>query len=169
MFKKSKGIIERFIWRIVINKLSTSRLISFKIRNKILRKFKIDIATNARIFPNCYFGNSNVSIGEGSFANNDCYFDDNATITIGADCAIGPQVMFCTTTHEIGKYPRSGEVLSKSILVENGCWIGARVTLLPGVHIGTGCIVAAGAVVNKDCEPNGLYAGVPAQRIKDLQ
>jgi acetyltransferase-like isoleucine patch superfamily enzyme len=38
----------------------------------------------------------------------------------------------------------------------------------PGVNVGSGCIIAAGALVVRDCEPNGLYAGVPAKRIKDL-
>jgi acetyltransferase-like isoleucine patch superfamily enzyme len=40
--------------------------------------------------------------------------------------------------------------------------------IMPGVEVGPGCVVAAGAVVIKDCEPNGLYAGVPAKRVRDL-
>ncbi|MCR4913326.1 MAG: acyltransferase [Lactobacillus sp.] len=55
------------------------------------------------------------------------------------------------------------------VKIDDGCWIGANVTILPGVHIGKGCVIGAGAVVNKDCEPNGVYVGVPAKRIKDLQ
>lgn len=43
-----------------------------------------------------------------------------------------------------------------------------RAMLLPGVTVGKGCVVAAGAVVAADCAPNGLYGGVPARRIKDL-
>ncbi|WP_372495087.1 acyltransferase [Nocardioides pinisoli] len=50
----------------------------------------------------------------------------------------------------------------------NGAWIGAAVTVLPGVTIGPGCVVAAGSVVTADCQANGLYAGVPARRIRDL-
>nr|WP_243895920.1 acyltransferase [Paenibacillus sp. F411] len=77
--------------------------------------------------------------------------------------------MFCTDTHEIGTSDeRGGERKLLPIKVDDGCWIGARVTILPGVTVGQGCIIAAGAVVTKDCEPNGLYAGVPARRIKDL-
>ena len=51
----------------------------------------------------------------------------------------------------------------------DGCWICAGCTILPGVTIGEGCVIAAGSVVNKDCAPDGLYAGVPAKRIKDLK
>jgi maltose O-acetyltransferase len=41
--------------------------------------------------------------------------------------------------------------------------------VLPGVTVGDGCVIAAGAVVNADCQPDGLYAGVPARRVRDLE
>jgi len=63
---------------------------------------------------------------------------------------------------------RAGAVGGKPVAVGNGCWIGARVMVMPGVSVGDGCVVAAGAIVTKDCEPHGLYAGVPAQRVRDL-
>lgn len=61
-----------------------------------------------------------------------------------------------------------GEEYTFPTLIKDGCWVGANVTIIPGVTIGEGCIIAAGAVVTKNCEPDGLYAGVPAKRIKDL-
>jgi maltose O-acetyltransferase len=54
------------------------------------------------------------------------------------------------------------------VTIEDGCWIGANATVLPGVRIAGGTVIAAGAVVTRDCEPNSLYAGVPATRIKAL-
>ncbi len=79
------------------------------------------------------------------------------------------EVSFIGITHEIGSaQSRAGADVSYPIKVGNGCWIGARSTILPGVTVGDGCIIAAGSVVNKDCEPNSLYAGVPARKIKDL-
>lgn len=54
------------------------------------------------------------------------------------------------------------------ITVGDGCWIGTNVTILPGVNIRNGCVIGAGSLVTKDCEPNGLYVGVPAKRIKEL-
>jgi maltose O-acetyltransferase len=54
------------------------------------------------------------------------------------------------------------------VSVGNGSWLGTGVTVLPGVTIGEGCVIAAGAVVTADCAPDGLYAGVPARRIRDL-
>ncbi|EHM32411.1 Putative acetyltransferase [Enterococcus faecium E4453] len=54
------------------------------------------------------------------------------------------------------------------IVIEDGSWIGANVTVIPGVTIHKGAIVAAGSVVVKDCEENALYAGVPAKKIRNL-
>lgn len=73
------------------------------------------------------------------------------------------------STHDIGdKTLRAGKYIQKSVIVEDGVWIGANATILPGVTIAEGCIIGAGALVNKSTEPNGLYVGVPAKRIKDL-
>lgn len=55
------------------------------------------------------------------------------------------------------------------IAVGDGVWIGARSVILPGATIGDGAVIAAGAVVTGNVEPNALYGGVPAKRIKDLQ
>ncbi|WP_060664555.1 DapH/DapD/GlmU-related protein [Bacillus sp. CHD6a] len=80
------------------------------------------------------------------------------------------EVLFCTSTHEFGTCERrAGKPYGKPIKIGNGCWVGARVTILPGVTIGDGCIIAAGSVVTKDCESNSLYSGVPAKRVKGLQ
>lgn len=55
----------------------------------------------------------------------------------------------------------------EGVIIEDDVWIGAGVIILDGVKIGKGCVIAAGAVVNKSTEPYGVYAGVPAVRIKD--
>ncbi|PZU62885.1 DapH/DapD/GlmU-related protein [Sphingobium sp.] len=76
-----------------------------------------------------------------------------------------------TATHSVvpSIYRRDrGETKLLRTEIHNGCWIGLGVTILPGIVIGEGCVIAAGSVVNKNCEKNGLYAGVPAKRVKDL-
>jgi maltose O-acetyltransferase len=79
------------------------------------------------------------------------------------------QVLFCSSTHKVGNASqRAGADDNKGITIDDGCWIGARATILPGVHVYSGCVIAAGAVVVSDCEKNGLYAGVPARRVKEL-
>lgn len=98
------------------------------------------------------------------------YTHTDAPIRIGARCDIGPGVHFVTGTHLIGPHERragSGKALPVS--VGNGCWLGARVTVLAGVKIGSGAIVAAGAVVTSDVESNTLVGGVPARLIRNLE
>ena len=58
-------------------------------------------------------------------------------------------------------------VTQKGINIEDNVWIGANVTILDGVTIKSGCVIGAGAVVTKSTEPNGIYAGVPARKIKE--
>lgn len=93
----------------------------------------------------------------------------DALITIGARCDIAPEVCFITGTHESGNaLRRAGEDAARPIHIGDGCWLGARVTVLAGVSIGDGAIVAAGAVVAGDVEPNTLVGGVPARLIRKL-
>lgn len=108
-------------------------------------------------------------MGTGTFINYGCVFSNHSPITIGENCFVGQEVLFTTSTHEIGEETkRAGRHYSLPITVGDGVWIGARAVILPGVSIADGCVIAACAVVNKDCVSNGLYAGVPARRIQGL-
>jgi acetyltransferase-like isoleucine patch superfamily enzyme len=108
-----------------------------------------------------------IVIGNNVFINQRCIIRKN--VTIGNNVSIGPNVSLMSDTHEIGDSSRrAGESKYPPINIGDGCWIGANSLILGGVTIGEGTIIAAGSVVNKDCEPNGVYAGVPAKRIKDL-
>ena len=157
------------LWHFFINFLASSVATPRPLRYFYYRLFKMDIQTPSIQFGS-FFAGPNIKIGKHSFVNTRCFFDNGlAAIEIGSGCEIAMEVMFCTATHKIGsEHLRSGSLMGLPIKVENGCWIGARATILPGVTIKSGCVVAAGAVVARNCEPNGLYAGVPARRIKDL-
>ncbi|WP_460723110.1 acyltransferase [Microbacterium aureliae] len=74
-----------------------------------------------------------------------------------------------TSSHRIGgPDQRAGAHEFAPVTISDGSWIGANVTILPGVTIEEGVVVAAGAVVTKDCRANTLYAGVPARAIRPL-
>ncbi len=93
----------------------------------------------------------------------------NSHITIGNNVAVGMGTKFITNSHVIGdSEKRAGDGTVGDIVVEDGVWIGANVTVLQGVRIGKGGVIAAGAVVTKDTLPNCLYGGVPARLIKEL-
>ena len=154
---------------ITLNGICATVLLPRSLRWRLLRFFGLDLEGWCAISPDCWFGGTNIAIGKGSTVNYGVFFDNAAHIRIGGECDIGMQVMFCTSTHEFGDdQRRAGPAGGKPIVVENGSWIGARAVILPGVTIGPGCIIAAGSVVNRDCERNGLYAGVPAKRVNDL-
>ena len=168
MFIFIKKVVFDFIVNFVASSFITPRLI----RNFLYRLAGININTK-KIKSRCYINSKHISIGEGTFINQYSKFfsyNNKGVITIGENCYIGMNTLFCTNSHEIADLNcRAGRTTFNSIIVENGCWIGANTTILPGITVSEGCVLAAGALVNKDCQPNGLYAGVPAKRIKDLQ
>jgi maltose O-acetyltransferase len=93
----------------------------------------------------------------------------DAPIKIGSNCDIGPSVEFIPGGHMIGPASRrAGTGTAKSILIHDGCWIGAGSRILGGVTIGPGAIVAAGSVVIRSVPANVLVAGVPAIVKRDL-
>ncbi|RAX43840.1 hypothetical protein DQ354_18685 [Arthrobacter sp. AQ5-06] len=82
---------------------------------------------------------------------------------------IGPFVRLVTDSHELGpSAKRGGANKWPPIVIGDGTWIGASVTVLGGVTIGKGCVIAAGAVVVHDIPDNSLAGGVPAKVIKKL-
>ncbi len=157
------------VWHFFINFLASSAATPRPLRYFYYRLFKMDIQTPSIQFGSFFRGPA-IKIGHLSFVNYGCVFENAmAPIEIGSECQIAMEVMFCTGTHTIsGEHSRCGIPIGLPIKVEDGCWIGTRATIMPGVTIKQGCVIAAGAVVTKSCEPNGLYAGVPARRMRDL-
>lgn len=153
---------------VVLNSLIASALFPTPLRWRALRAYGLDVQ-RSRISPGVWFGSKRVSIGEASFVNYGCMFNTAAQISIGANCDLAMQVVFATSSHEIGPAERrAGAPTAAPIQIGDGSWIGARVVILPGVTIGPGTVVAAGSVVTRDCEANSIYAGVPARKIRDL-
>lgn len=161
--------IKHAFWNLFVNRIAASILTPRVLRYILYKCVNLKINTPSMLYGSFIY-NSNITIGKGSFVNSGCFFENNlATVNIGERCQIGMNVMFCTSSHYIGnESQRAGNVFGKSINVGDGTWIGTKSVILPGVTIGKGCVIGAGAVVVKDCEPNGLYVGVPAKRIKDL-
>jgi maltose O-acetyltransferase len=149
--------------------VAMSSVVNPQIRRRLLRLWGATLADTAYIHPDSFFYSPDFDIGDGVFLNRECYVDTYERVTIGRNVWIGPRTMLLTSTHEIGdEQQRAGAPAGKRVYIGEGCWIGANVTILPGVSVLDGCVIAAGAVVTKDCEPNGIYAGNPAKRVRDL-
>jgi maltose O-acetyltransferase len=148
---------------------TTSFPIPVSLRRGLLRLAGFRIGAKVTGLKQCVFQSNQVSIGDGSFVNMGCQFEGFGRVDIGRDVFLGPQVMILTSTHEIDE---DGQVTrapaARPVRVGDRCWLGARATVLPGVTIGEGTIIGAGAVVTKDCDPGALYVGVPARRVRWL-
>lgn len=132
----------------------------------------VRIAYDCDIKPpkNIYIGN-NSQIGPHSL-----FWSTRAKIIIGDNVLMGPNITIITGDHRtdiIGRHIieiSDDEKLPEhdlDVIIENGVWIGSNVTILKGVTLGEGAVVAAGSVVTKNIEPYGIYAGVPAKKIKN--
>ena len=106
-------------------------------------------------------------IGEHVFINRDCFFVDLGGITIEDHVLIGPRVMLISVGHNEDRAHRRDLVL-KSVRIKQGAWLGANVTVNPGVTIGENAIVGSGAVVTHDVPANTVVAGVPAKIIRPI-
>lgn len=108
-------------------------------------------------------------IGRDTLITGGLHADLGAPLRIGNGVRIGHDVSFLTINHALGAtWFRAGTSKFAEISIEDGCWIASRATILPGVVVGRGCIVAAGAVVTRSVPPNTLVAGVPARAIREL-
>ncbi len=117
------------------------------------------------------------SIGKRFFGNFNLTIQDDAKVTIGDDCNFGPNVTIVTPCHpmiatERKKLQKDGEVkrlcYAKPVHIGNDCWFGANVVVCPGVTIGDGCVIGAGAVVTRDIPANCFAAGNPARVIREI-
>lgn len=91
-------------------------------------------------------------------------------VTIGNDVMMGPEVVIYTSGHRFDRtdIPMAEQDFTdpEPVTIGNDVWIGRRVMIMPGVTIGDGCVIGAGAVVTKDIPPYTVAAGVPAKVVK---
>ena len=109
----------------------------------------------------------NIHFGKNVFLNSGCRFQDQGGITIGDRTLIGHNVVLATLNHNPDPV-RRGNLLPAPIVIGEDVWIGANATVCPGVTIGNGAIVAAGAVVTRDVPANTVVGGVPAKVLKAI-
>ena len=128
-----------------------------------------DVDDSFGLFPPFYTDcGKNIHLGKRVFINSGCCFQDQGGIEIGDDALIGQQVVIATLNHDL--HPdRRGSMTPKPVKIGNKVWIGAHATILPGVTIGDGAVIAAGAVVTKNVPPNTVVGGVPAKVIREIE
>lgn len=109
----------------------------------------------------------NIHLGRDAFINAGCKFQDQGGIYLGDRVLVGQNVVLATLNH--GMDPsRRGDLRPAPIRIGDDVWIGANAMVLPGVTIGDGAVVAAGAVVTRDVPAMTVVGGVPARVIKQI-
>lgn len=132
-----------------------------QIRNFILRCFGAKIGKGSTFHSSARIWQpSNLIMGEKSAIGDrvDCYSVDK--IVIGNQVTISQDVYICTASHDIGSPVM--ELKTAPIIIEDKSWVCARAIILPGIRIGEGAVIAAGAVVTKDVAPWTVVGGNPA-------
>ncbi len=111
----------------------------------------------------------NIVIGDNVWIGDRAIFSAKGGITIGNNISMGPEVLIWTDNHDFykpDKLPFNDEIIKKPVVIEDNVWLGARCSIVPGVTIGEGAVVAMGSVVTKDVESCAVVAGNPAKIIK---
>ncbi len=104
-----------------------------------------------------------VTIGDGTVVGFDCILDGRGRLELGRNVNLSSEVAIWTMQHDL-RDPDFG-VVSRPVVVGDRAWLSFRCTVLPGVTIGEGAVIAAGAVVAKDVPPYAVMAGLPATQV----
>ncbi|MDP3274401.1 MAG: acyltransferase [Deltaproteobacteria bacterium] len=116
-----------------------------------------------------YYKNE-LRVGDGTWIGQQCFFHAAGGLTIGCNVGIGPGVKIITSVHdEVGRGMPilHAPVTFAPVVIEDDADIGINATILPGVTIGRGALVGAGAVVNRDVPPYAIVAGIPAKILRE--
>tara|TARA_B110000503_G_scaffold40688_1_gene66859 strand:- start:9982 stop:10524 length:543 start_codon:yes stop_codon:yes gene_type:complete len=138
---------------------------SHHFRNFILRFFfKLKLKKGAVLYSGFTIRKPNkISIGKGTVVGYNCELDGRMGLYIGENVNISSDVKFYTLQHDYNS--SDFKAVGAQVIVEDYVWVSVRAIILPGVTIGKGAVIAAGAVVTKDVEPYSIMGGIPAKKI----
>lgn len=143
----------------------TGKVPSQCVRHWIYRRiFRLKLGEDSVIFNNCEIRDPHrISIGNFTSIGDHCILDGRGGLTVGNCVNFSTGVWIWTMQHKVNDPDFGGE--SAPVIIGDYAWISCRTVLLPGVRVGEGAVVAAGAVVTKDVEPYAIVGGVPAKKI----
>ena len=155
--------------RILTQKLNTMDRSDYEGITKVIQEL---LQTEETPFINppfyCDYGN-HIKVGKNFFCNYNCTILDVGKVTFGDNCLLAPNVAIYTAGHPI--HPDSRNSLYEygiDVTVGDNVWIGGNVVIMPGVNIGSNCVIGAGSVVTKDIPAWSIAAGNPARVIRTI-
>lgn len=134
---------------------------------------KFDFKSNLEIGCNCIFRKkdiNNIFIGNNTIIGNHVEINCESDMSIGNNVLIASGTIITDVNHKINAFglERTYGIISKSIIIEEDVWIGAKSIILQGLVIGKGSVVAAGSVVTKNIPAYQVWGGIPAKFIKSI-
>lgn len=135
-------------------------------RAMLLRLFGAKLAPNCHFYPKCrVWAPWNLVCEDAVGVGDDAELYNPLLLTIGSHAVISQGAYLCGATHLYNE--PSFRLVSYPMRIGAYAWVCARATVSPGVNVGDGAVLALGAIATKDLEPFGVYAGVPARRVKE--
>ncbi|MCE7066129.1 acyltransferase [Dyadobacter sp. CY326] len=129
------------------------------------RVMQFEIGEGSNIFLGCTFDCAgSLQIGRNSVINANCRIDNRGGISIGQNVSISNDVIILTADHDMETLDLQGR--TRAVVIQDYVWIGTRAMIMPGIVIGKGAIVAAGAIATKNVNPFDVVGGIPAKVIK---
>ena len=113
----------------------------------------------------CY--GRHITVGDGTYINMNCNFNDDGQIEIGSRVMFGAAVTIATVGHPV-KPDMRGYMYTDPVKIGDNCWIGANVVICPGVTIGENSVIGAGSVVVKDIPANSVAVGNPCRVVREI-
>lgn len=170
-------LIRDLIYTKLFSSIKNARIIRlpFYFLSKGKTSIGYGFSTGVNVKINLVKENSILNIGKKCFLNSYIHIAVADRVDIGDNVLMASKIFISDHSH--GSYagltpshpdcpPNDREIVSKPIKIGHNCWIGEGVSILPGVKLGSGCIVGAGSVVTKSFEKNTILAGIPAAPIK---
>lgn len=141
---------------------------SHTMRKAIFRLSGMKIGRKSFIHIGCrVYEPKNITIGEGSIIGDHVTLDGRDKLTVGNNVDIASEVMIFNASRDM--HSDEFKLIQKPVNIGNNVFIGPRAIILPGVNIGEGAVVAAGAVVTRDVAAKIMVGGIPAKKIKDRE
>lgn len=148
-----------------------TRPTEFEKRNALMKEMFAEIGENCYIEPPFHsnWGGHHVHLGKGVYANFNLTCVDDTHIYIGDYTMFGPSVTIATAGHPIlPELRQKGYQYNFPVCIGKNCWIGAGVTIVPGITIGDNVVIGAGSVVTKDLPSNVVAVGNPCKVLREV-
>jgi len=162
-----RGFVARALWVIVealflLNPVVTS----YRLKRALLRLFGARIGSGVILKPGVHVKYPwRLHVGDNCWLGERCWIDNMEDVTLGDNVVVSQGAYLCTGNHDWSD-PGMG-LTPQPIVVENGAWVGAFARVAPGRRIGEESILVLGAVALQDTEPRGIYAGNPAELVRE--